>query len=57
VPRAGSVRVPSTLRRNQGPSTQVGKESASNRHEHKRVLDLNVISQREHQTYITKQGS
>ena len=34
-------------------------QRVTNRHEHKRVLDLNVISQSEHQTYITeeKQGS
>lgn len=46
---------PSTRGRNQGPGTQLGKELVSDRHKHQRMLDLNVISQSEHQTYNTKE--
>ena len=45
-------------RENQGPGTQVGKElvKMANRHGHKGVLYLNVISQSKHQTYITEEN-
>ena len=31
-------------------------QQVTNRHEHKRVLNLNVISQSKHQTYITEEN-
>ena len=49
--RADPVRV-SQLGENRGSGIQVSKELASDRHEHKRVLNLSVIFQSKHQTYI-----
>ena len=51
-----SVGPPSICGRNQGPSTggQGVSKKVTNRHEHKGVWYLNVISQREHQVYITE---
>jgi hypothetical protein len=49
---------PSTRGRSQCLGIQVSKESVkmTNRHWHKRVLDLNVISQSEHQIYNTQEN-
>lgn len=51
MPWADPVGVPQPGE-NQSSSIQVGKELARDRHEHKRVLNLSVTFQSEHQTYI-----
>jgi hypothetical protein len=55
MPQADSVSVPQP-RENQSCGTQVSKESANDRHKHKRVLNLNIISQSKYQTYITEEN-
>jgi hypothetical protein len=48
---------PSTYRRNQDPDTQVDKELASDKQTRAQGnVDLNVISQSEHQTCITEEN-
>jgi hypothetical protein len=48
---------PLNTQENKGPSIQVGKESAGWQTEmNTRVLNLSVISQSEHQTYITEEN-
>ena len=47
---------PSTRGRNQGSSTQVGKEVSDKQTQTQESIDLNVISQNEYQTYITEEN-
>jgi hypothetical protein len=57
VPRAGSVGVPQPTGEFRVLVLKWARSwGVTSRHEYQRVLDLNVISQSEHQTYITEEN-
>jgi hypothetical protein len=57
VLRAGSVEVPQSTGEIRVPVLRWARSRrVTNRHKHKGVLDLNVIFQSEHQTYITEEN-